>query len=267
MSTTRQWIPDGMDRGVASAARAYDYLLGGTHHFEADRKLAEQVLSVLPANVMARQNRDYLQRVVRFLVDSGIRQFIDLGSGLPVMGNVHEVAQQLDPECRVIYVDNEPASVAHSELILSGAAHTAIVEADVREVTAVLNADATRRLIDFSRPVGLLMLGVTQFLHDEDDPWAITSAYREALPSGSFLALSCFTWDNDPETMRNTIEMFRKSGRSPIVPRTRAEVIRLIGDLELLDPGLVFTPQWRPDAVSGDSEERSNLYAGVARKP
>ncbi|MFD7506317.1 SAM-dependent methyltransferase [Streptomyces sp. NPDC059850] len=266
MSTTRQWIPDGMDREVASAARAYDCLLGGTHHFAADRKLAEQVLSVLPANIMARQNRDYLQRVVRFLIDCGVRQFIDLGSGLPVMGNVHEVAQQLDPECRVIYVDNEPATVAHSGLILSGAAGTAMVEADVRDMNAVLGADATRRLIDFSQPVGLLMLGVTQFLSDEDDPWAIISGYRDALPSGSHLALSCFTWDNDPETMQNTIDMFREAGRSPIVPRTSAEVMRLIGDFELLEPGLVFTPQWRPDSTSGDSDERSNLYAGVARK-
>ncbi|MFF4949544.1 SAM-dependent methyltransferase [Streptomyces chattanoogensis] len=267
MSATVNWIPEGMDREVPSAARAYDYIAGGTHHFEADRKLGDQVLSVLPARDMSRHNRQFLQRVVRFMVGRGIRQFIDLGSGLPVMGNVHETARQAAPECRVVYVDNERATIEHSELILRGDERTAMVGEDLRDPDAVLNAEATRRLIDFSQPVGFLMLGVTQFLHDEDDPWAITAAYRRALPSGSHLALSCFTWDNDPETMRNTIEMFQRSGRTPIVPRTGEEVRRLLGDFELLDPGLVFTPQWRPDGASGAAEERSNLYAAVARKP
>lgn len=268
MATAVDWIPDGIDRTAPSAARAFDYLLGGTHHFAADRALGDQVLSVLPADVMARQNRAYLKRVVRHMTDTGIRQFLDLGSGLPVMGNVHEVAQQADPSCRVVYVDVEAATVAHAGPLLRGNPDTAMVGADIRDPDAVLGADATRRLIDFSEPVGLLMLGVTQFLHDEDDPWGLTARYRAALPSGSLLALSCFTWDNDPDTMRRTVEMFKASGRTPIVPRTGAEVRRLTGDFELLDPGLVFLPRWRPDGESEtDREERSNLYAAVARKP
>ncbi|MFB6604336.1 SAM-dependent methyltransferase [Streptomyces noursei] len=267
MTATLPWIPEDMDRNTASAARAYDYLLGGTHHFPADRELGDQVLSVLPANVMARQNRDYLQRVMGFLLAAGIRQFIDLGSGLPVMGNVHEIARQADPHARVVYVDNEPATVAHSALLLRDEERTAMVAADIRDPEAVLEAEATTRLIDFSQPVGFLMLGVTQFLPDDAQLWEITARYRDALPAGSHLALSCFTWDNDADTMRRTIEMFENSGRAPIVPRTGAEVTRLLGDFELLDPGLVFTPQWRPDATSGDADERSNLYAAVARKP
>ncbi|MEU7639433.1 MULTISPECIES: SAM-dependent methyltransferase [unclassified Streptomyces] len=267
MTTTLPWIPDDIDRDTASAARAYDYLLGGTHHFPADRALGDQVLSVLPANTMARQNRDYLQRLMRFLLSAGIRQFIDLGSGLPVMGNVHEIAHHSHPDTRVVYVDNEPATLAHSNLILRDQPHTAMVAADIRDPRAVLEADATTELIDFSQPIGFLMLGVTQFLPDAAQLWEITTHYRDALPSGSYLALSCFTWDNDADTMRRTIEMFKNSGRAPIVPRTGAEVTRLLGDFELLDPGLVFTPQWRPDATSGNADERSNLYAALARKP
>ncbi|GGY40816.1 hypothetical protein JI76_29960 [Streptomyces anulatus] len=267
MSASVQWIPEDTDRERASAARAYDYLLGGSHHFEADRALGDQVLSVLPANIMARQNRDLLGRMVRHLIDAGVRQFVDLGSGLPVMGHVHEIARESGRTCRVVYVDNEPATIAHAGLLLRGVPGTALVGADVRDPEAVLGADATRELIDFSEPVGLLMLGVTQFLHDEDDPWGLTARYRDALAPGSHLALSCFTWDNDPDTMRRTVEMFRASGRTPIVPRTGAEVRRLTGDFTLLDPGLVYAPRWRPDATSGGEQERSNLYAALARKP
>ncbi|MEV5257604.1 SAM-dependent methyltransferase [Streptomyces anulatus] len=267
MSASVQWIPEDTDRELASAARAYDYLLGGSHHFEADRALGDQVLSVLPANIMARQNRDLLGRMVRHLIDAGVRQFVDLGSGLPVMGHVHEIARESGRTCRVVYVDNEPATIAHAGLLLRGVPGTALVGADVRDPEAVLGADATRELIDFTEPVGLLMLGVTQFLHDEDDPWGLTARYRDALAPGSHLALSCFTWDNDPDTMRRTVEMFRASGRTPIVPRTGAEVRRLTGDFTLHDPGLVYAPRWRPDATSGGDQERSNLYAALARKP
>ncbi|MFF8653982.1 SAM-dependent methyltransferase [Streptomyces huasconensis] len=266
MSTSAQWIPEGTDRAHASAARAYDYLLGGSHHFEADRALGDQVLSVLPANLMARQNRELLGRMVRHLTGAGVRQFVELGSGLPVMGHVHEIAAASGHDCRVVYVDNDPATVGHAELLLRDVPGTAVVGADVRDPAAVLRADATRELIDFTEPVALLMLGVTQFLHDEDDPWGLTARYRAALPAGSHLALSCFTWDNDPQTMRRTVEMFRESGRTPIVPRTGDEVRRLIGDFELLDPGLVYAPRWRPDAASGSETERSNLYAALARK-
>ncbi|MGW0826089.1 SAM-dependent methyltransferase [Streptomyces sp. NPDC002845] len=266
MTTSADWIPAGIDQATPSAARAYDYLLGGPHNFEADRQLAKQVLTVLPANVMSRQNRDYLHRLVNFLTGEGITQFLDLGSGIPALGNVHEVAQQADPACRVVYVDIESAAVAHGKQLLQGNENTAIIEADVRQPEAVLNHQETRRLIDFSQPLALLMLGVTQFLNDQDDPWALATRYREALASGSYLALSSFTWDNDPETMQKTIAMFKDSGRTPIVPRTREEVLRLFGNFDLIEPGLVYVPSWRPDG-SQQQAKRSNLYAGVARKP
>lgn len=260
------WIPEGIDRTEPSAARAYDYLLGGPHHFEADRRLAEQVLTVLPARTMCRQNRDYLHRVVSFLADEGITQFLDLGSGLPALGNVHEVAQRANPASRVVYVDNESAAVAHGRCLLKGSENAVIIQADVRKPDSVLEAPETHQVIDFSQPVALLMLGVTQFLHDADEPWALTRKYRDALAPGSYLALSSFTWDNDPDTMRRTVEMFKESGRTPIVPRTRAEVLDFFGDFDLVRPGLVYASQWRPHR-SESAASRSNLYAGVAHKP
>ncbi|WP_165984158.1 SAM-dependent methyltransferase [Streptomyces sp. YIM 98790] len=266
MTGITDWIPDDIDTSVPSPARTYDYLLGGVHNFPCDRQVAEQVLTVLPVREMSRDNREYLHRVVRFLTEAGITQFLDLGSGLPSMGNVHEVAQRLDPRARVVYVDCEPAAAAHGRLMLSGNEGAAMVCADIREPESVLDAGPVRALLDLSRPVALLMLGVTQFLPDEDDPWALTARYRAALAPGSYLALSSFTWDNDPEAMRAAITMFTANGRPPIVPRTRAEVLRLIGDFELAEPGLVFTPQWRPEHPER-ADRRSNLYAGVARKP
>ncbi|MCE7083351.1 SAM-dependent methyltransferase [Streptomyces sp. ST2-7A] len=264
--TATDWIPQGIDRAEPSAARAYDYLLGGPHHFEADRQLAEKVLTVLPARTMSRQNREFLHRVVAFLAGEGITQYLDLGSGLPTLGNVHEAAQRADAASRVVYVDNEDAAVAHGRCLLGDSTNTVMLQADVREPQSVLDASPTRQLIDFSQPVALLMLGVTQFLHDADEPRELIRRYREALAPGSCLAIASFTWDNDPDTMRRTVEMFKESGRTPIVPRTRAEVLDFLGDFELVDPGLVYAPQWRPDQPDAPAA-RSNLYAGVARKP
>ena len=263
---TPGWVPTGIDEEVPSAARVYDYLLGGGHNFNADRVLAENLVKVVPARDMARMNRQYLDRVVRYLVGAGITQFLDLGSGIPTVGNVHEVAQRLNPATRVIYVDNESVAVAHSELILRDNPNAEAIEADMREPDVVLAHEHVRRLIDFTQPVGLLMVGVTQFVADDDDPWAMCARYRAALAPGSHLALSAFTWDNEPEAMRAAIEVFASS-RDPLHPRTKAEILRQFGDFTLVEPGLVYTPEWRPDRplAPGDAA-RSNLYAGVAVK-
>jgi hypothetical protein len=261
------WVPTGIDEEVPSAARVYDYLLGGGHNFRADRMLAENLLKVLPARDMARLNRQYLNRVVRYLVGQGITQFLDLGSGIPTIGNVHEVAQKIDPAARVVYVDNEPVAIAHSEMLLRGNENASAVVADMRKPAAVLAHPEVRRLLDLSRPLGLLMVGVVQFIADADDPWAIAAEYRAALAPGSYLALSAFTSDNAPEGMRAAVEVFKNS-RDPICPRTHAELLRMFGDFELVEPGLVYTPQWRPDRP-GDASDgaRSNLYAGLGLKP
>jgi hypothetical protein len=258
------WVPEGLNVDLPSAARVYDFLLGGGHNFAGDRALADKLARVLPARDMARLNRAYLRRVVLFMARAGIRQFLDLGSGIPTVGNVHEIAQAEHPDCRVVYVDYEPVAVAHSELILNGNPNAAAVQADMRKPEAIIHATGTKRLIDFDEPLGLLMVGVVQFIPDEDDPWALTARYRDMLAPGSCFGLSAFTWDNAPEGMAHAVELFKNS-QDPIYPRTRDEIVRIFDGFELVEPGIVYTPQWRPERPEdvGDNAERSNLYAGV----
>jgi hypothetical protein len=262
-----EWVPTGVDEEVPSAARVYDYLLGGGHNFSADRELAENLLRVLPARDMARLNRQYLDRVVRYLIGQGITQFLDLGSGIPTVGNVHEVAQKINPAARVVYVDNEAVAVAHSELLLRDNDNAAAVMADMVDTNAVFDDPEVGRLLDFGQPIGLLMVGVVQFIPDAANPWTMADRYRERIVSGSYMALSAFTFDNAPEGMTKAIEVFKNS-RDPIFPRSRADLLRMFGDFDLVDPGLVYTPQWRPDRPADAADAaKSNLYAGVGIKP
>lgn len=268
VALTSIWIPDFADLDRPSAARIYDYLLGGGHNFAIDRGVAERLLRVLPAFDIARMNRAFLGRAVRFLIDAGIRQFLDLGSGIPTVGNVHEVAQQADPNCRVVYVDSEPVAVAHSELLLEGNDRATVIHADMRDPELILQSPTTLRLIDFTQPVGLLMVGVLQFLPDEDDPWTLTARYRDALVPGSYLALSAFTQDYTPDGMDAAVDVCNAT-QHPIYPRTRDAIVRLFDGFDLRDPGVVYTPEWRPERQSdvGDNWKQSNMYAGVGYKP
>jgi hypothetical protein len=261
------WAPVGIDVDLPSSARIYDYLLGGGHNFAADRATAEELISVLPVREMAQYNRSYLRRAVLALVREGITQFLDLGSGIPTVGNVHEIARSANPACRVVYVDVEPVAITHAELLLRDDDRTTAVLADLRDPGAVLAAPQTRALLDLAEPVGLLAVGVLQFLSDSDDPWGVVARYRDALAPGSHLALSHFTADSMPEAMARGTDIFRNTS-DPITPRTRAEVLRMTEGFDLLDPGLVFTPQWRPESPQdvGDAPERANLYAAVGRK-
>ncbi|MBB5896899.1 SAM-dependent methyltransferase [Kutzneria kofuensis] len=262
------WTPAEVDPDVPSAARIYDYLLGGSHNFGPDRELADKLLAVQP-NVadIARRNRAFLRRAVLFMAAAGIRQFLDLGSGIPTAGNVHEIAQQAAPGSRVVYVDYEGIAVAHSELLLAGNENAAVVQRDVTRPDEVLAADGTRRLIDFSRPVGLLAVTIGHYLPPATDPVGVFARYRDAVAPGSHLALSHLTddfaglhGDAIVETMRST--------QNNVFPRTRARVLELFGDFALVAPGLVTTSGWRPDdstAAAVDPEE-DGLYAGVAVK-
>ncbi|MGQ0837813.1 SAM-dependent methyltransferase [Actinokineospora sp.] len=266
MTDSSSWVPEGVNTELPSAARVYDYLLGGGHNFAGDRALAEKLVTVVPARDMARLNRAFLRRAVLHLLDAGITQFLDLGSGIPTVGNVHEVAQAADPDARVVYVDYEPVAVAHSELLLRDNANATVLQADMRDPEKILQSPRTLGLLDLDKPLGLLMVGVVQFIPDADDPWAIAARYREALAPGSYLALSAFTWDNAPAGMAGAVEVFRNS-QDPIFPRTRAEIQRMFDGFDLVEPGLVYTPQWRPERPEdADDAVRSNLYAGVARR-
>lgn len=259
------WVPDDVDLTLPSAARVYDYLLGGGHNFAVDRAVGEAVLRALPdGRRIASSNRSFLRRAVHHMVEQGITQFLDLGSGIPTVGNVHEVAQRVRRDCRVVYVDHDEVAVAHSQLILDGNPHAAVVAADFCQPDVVLRAPAVTRLLDFDRPVGLLLVAVFHFVPDEQDPAGILARYRDVLPAGSLLALSHLTADHRPTEMAAVVEAMRHS-RDPMYFRSYPEVLGLLDGLELLPPGLVDAGRWRPEPGGRDADV-AGVYAGVGRK-
>ena len=235
-------------------ARVYDYLLGGACNFAADRAFADKLVATLPGiPLAARINRAFLRRAVQVALDLGIDQFLDLGSGIPTVGNTHEVA----PGARVLYVDSDPIAVAHSRDVLAGVAGTDIVAADVRDADTVLTA--ARELIDFDRPVAVLAVAVLHFL---DDARAALAPYRAAMAPGSVLAVTHAT--RDAEDVGEAQRMYAGNGMAG-TPRTKAEVTALFDGLTLLPPGVVWTSQWRPEVVDGHPPSASLAYAAVGR--
>lgn len=260
------WAPPGIDINRPSAARVYDYILGGAHNFEVDRALGDQLIRTSPdvAETM-RANRVFLRRAVRFLARAGIRQFLDIGSGVPTVGNVHEVAQREAPESTVVYVDVDPVAVAHSEAILSGNPRAGVVGADLREPDRVLWETQQLGLIDFTQPVALLLAGVVHFVPDDDDPGGKVRALTGRLARGSYLLISHTTFDQQPPEVIEAQALAARTDTA-LYPRTHAEVLGYFDGYELVDPGLVFIPLWRPDP--GDvveQPERMSAYAGVGR--
>jgi hypothetical protein len=270
MTQEQEWRPAGVDADTPSAARIYDYALGGLHNFAADRAAADAFFSLVPdAPLVARSNRAFLQRAVRYCAEQGIAQFLDLGSGIPTVGNVHEVAQRINPDSRVVYVDNEAVAVAHTREIIDGQQSVAIVDADMRDPDAVLGAPETRRLLDFGRPIALMMVAVLHYVSKDDDVAGIISRYRSALAPGSFVAVSHTTEDPRPEVEAVIRQVFEQTG-TPIIHRDRDEVTALLDGLDIVEPGVVWTPQWRPDDendVLHDEPSRSATFAAVARVP
>ncbi len=261
-------MPEGLDLDRPSGARIYDYLLGGGHNFAHDRELAEKFIKAMPnAREVARLNRAFLRRVVLYMMSRGIRQFLDLGSGIPTVGNVHEIAQRADPRARVVYVDYEEIAVAHSELMLERNDRAAIVQADLTYPLDVLEHPDTRRLVDFTEPLGLLMVGVVHFVAPDKDPGRLVATYRDAIAPGSYFGFSQFTADLMPEEMAGVVEVMRHS-RDPIYPRSHAEITALFDGFNLEEPGVVPTSRWRPEPTdSSDDPNRAGIYAGVAVRP
>jgi SAM-dependent methyltransferase len=261
------WAPEGIELSTPSVARIYDHWLGGGHNFAADREMSQKILSVVPHFRFAAQaNRAFLFRAVRFLVDAGIRQFLDLGSGIPTVGNVHEVAQKVAPESRVVYVDIDPVAAAHSQQLLAGNDRATAIERDVRDPQAILDDPQTRALLDLDQPVGLLMVAVLHYLPDADDPYAIVSRYRRALCPGSYVAIAHGTEDEQPAGTEEAQRLTRQT-RTPLRLRGRAEIEPFFDGLELVEPGLVWAPLWRPDdpADLDEHPQRSVNYVGLAR--
>jgi hypothetical protein len=263
-----------INTGVPNPARIYDYFLGGKDNFPADREVAEQVVAIAPvARGIVEDNRAFLRRAVRLLAgEAGIRQFIDLGSGLPTQGNVHEIAQAAAPDARVVYVDNDAMVVTHSRALLAGD-NTAAIEADLRDPDSVMRHPEVRELIDFDQPIALLLMAILHFVPDEEDPYGIVARFRDALPAGSYLALSHGTrdiparTDMSPEAMAEMgtkVERLYQLTTASLVTRTRAQVERFFDGFDLLDPGLVEIQLWRPDEA--DALLPGGFYGGVGRK-
>ncbi|MFC4853619.1 SAM-dependent methyltransferase [Actinophytocola glycyrrhizae] len=259
------WAPESIDLDRPNAARIYDYLLGGAANFEQDRVFAAKLLEVMPlARSAARLNRAFLRRAVRFCAEQGIRQFVDIGSGIPTAGNVHEIAQAADPGARVLYVDNEPVAVTHSDLLLKDTPGAEAMLGDLTDPGPVLASP----LIDYSRPVALLMVAVLHFIPDSAEPHDAVARYVSALSPGSFLVLSHGV-ENPSLEGRAEVDRLYQESSTPGVRRTPDDITRFFHGLEFVEPGLVWTPEWRPDSPEdvGEHPEASLVFAGVARKP
>lgn len=264
------WVPPGVDVRRANVARVYDYLLGGSHNFLADQDLGRSLAAVDPSiRAIAHANRDFLGRAVRFLAAAGIGQFLDIGSGIPTEGNVHEVAQQARPDSRVVYAEVDAVAIAHSKALLAENQNTAIIEADLRDPQKILTHEDTRRLIDFSQPAGLLLMCVLHFIADAEDPWRIVARLRDALAPGSYLVIGHGTDEGNPVVVRAAKKMYNRSVSTQMHVRSHAEILRFFDGFDLIDPGLVYVPLWRPDSPADVPSDPGKYWClvGVGRKP
>jgi hypothetical protein len=256
------WAPDDIDIEQPSVARMYDYFLGGSHNFAADRVLAEEAMRVFPdAPLLVRANRAFLHRAVTYLADLGLDQFLDLGSGIPTGGNVHEVAYAINPAARTLYVDSDPVAVAHSKALLADVPYASILHADLRDPETILGSPLLAAHLDLSRPIAILLVSVLPFIPDADDPAGIVAYYRDATAPGSYLAMSHGTSDYQPEAVRKVENVYAQSSQ-PGTFRSRAEILALLPDYELVEPGLVDVIHWRPDP---DGDQPDPLGGDVAR--
>jgi hypothetical protein len=270
----RQTLAD-IDITKPNVARVYDYFVGGKDNFSADREFARRAMELAPkAPLSAQNNRAFLCRVVRFLVgEAGVTQLIDIGSGLPTAGNVSEVAHEINPDVRVVYVDNDPVVYTHSKALLSDPVKADIINADIRDPGDILADPVVGRLIDFSRPVGLLLLAVLHHVRDADDPGRIAARLRDAMPAGSYLAISSFRLPGHdlPGLRATTIEgeKLLADGLGSGRWREDRQIRGWFGDWDLLPPGLVSLAEWRPDpqAVIEHDENYHSFFGGLARKP
>ncbi|WP_308283304.1 SAM-dependent methyltransferase [Pseudonocardia nigra] len=259
--------PVDVDITKASIARVYDYVLGGKEHFEVDRRAAGAFLGVVPeAAQIAKDNRNLLRRGVRYLVGEGIRQIIDIGSGLPSSGNVHEVAQQIDPTVRVVYVDKDPIVLAHGRALLSDDRTTTVITADLRTPESIFDHPSTAEYIDLAAPFAVLTSGILHHLSDADDPYRVTATITERLSPGSYLLASNFLDDDEPRA-KELERAFLEGGLGHGRFRTWTELRRFFDGLELVEPGLVYANDWRPDEHTPTDSPVHTLYAGgIGRK-
>ena len=259
-------VPEGVDVTRPSIARIYDYLLFGKDNFAADRAAADRLMeSRLDPRRLALANRGFLRRAVRFLARQGISQFLDLGSGLPTSPSVHEVAREVIADARVVYVDHDPIVVAHNDALLATRDGVVTIRADVRDPDAVIGHEALARCLDFGRPVAVLLLSVLHFISPEEDAPGIIARFREHMAPGSYLAISIGTSDGaDPEMLANATETYADA-RMPFTLRSRAQIMDLFKGFDLVEPGLVSLPDWRPDFNTDRTRLKAPTVCGAAR--
>jgi len=267
--TSRDRPQAGIDAARPNVARMYDYFLGGKDNYAVDREAGNKVLAVLPeARTASWENREFLQRAVRFLAMRGVRQFIDIGCGLPTRGHVHEVAQDEAPSSRVVYVDYDPVVLAHARALLQkpGGPNVSVVEGDLREPEKIFADPAVQALIDFDKPVAVLVVAVLHFVSDAEDPHGIVDRIRTWLAPGSYLAMSHGTADSRPELVPPVTDVYQHVSSS-IFARPRAEIARMLDGFELVDPGLAYVRQWRAESGTSDLDPEGSLSLGaVGRK-
>ena len=263
MTGEPEWAPPGVETKRANAARVYDYWLGGTHNYLADQDVARAIAAVEPAApLIGRANRAFIGRAVRFLAANGVRQFLDIGSGIPTQGNVHEVAQQADPAARVAYADIDPVAVAHSKALLNGNQNATIIQADLREPEHILGHADIRRLIDPGQPTGLLLVSILHFIASEQDPWRIVATLRDALAPGSYLVLSHGTNEDQPSVASAVEKVYNRGVATALHLRSRQDILRFFDGFGVVDPGLVYIPEWRPDP-GGDPPGNPSRYGNL----
>lgn len=261
------WAPEAIDVERPSVARMYDYYLGGSHNFAVDREAVHQILAIMPdAPLRAQANRAFLRRAVRYLADAGVRQFLDIGSGIPTVGNVHEIAQQAAPTSRVVYVDVDPVAVAHSQELLAGDDRSTVIQEDLRRPDRILAHPVVQELLDLREPIAVLLVAVLHFVPDADRPHASVASLRDALPPGSHLVLSHANVESVDADDRAAGERIYDRSDGSFFSRETAEVARFFDGFTLVEPGLVWAPLWRPDPGSNTTgAAQSTMLAGVGR--
>ncbi|MGM9380877.1 SAM-dependent methyltransferase [Streptomyces antibioticus] len=263
------WAPRSIDISVPSVSRIYDYYLGGSHNFEVDREAARKAMEFMPGLPKIMQaNRAFMRRAVRWAAGEGVTQFLDIGSGIPTFGNVHEVAQAARPGARVVYVDHDPVAVAHSEAVLEQNADAGVVAADLRKPQEILDSPQVRALIDLDRPVALLLVAILHFVEDADDPYTAVAELSAALAPGSVLVLTHASYEGIPlptERAGGAVDVY-KDIRNPLIMRSRDEIARFFEGYDMVEPGLVPMPEWRPDTAPEDEDPYAfSGFAGVGR--
>ncbi|MEU6641957.1 SAM-dependent methyltransferase [Saccharomonospora sp. NPDC046836] len=281
MSQEPQYVPEGVDLDRPNPARIYDWFLGGSSNWAIDREFGAKAIETFPmVKTIARVGREFLGRGVQYLARQGVTQFLDLGSGVPTVGNVHEIADSVNPDSRCVYVDNEPVAVAHSRVLLErqgDLTRHAVLHGDLRNVEEIWERAMDTGVLNPTQPIGLIVCGVLYFFGPDDDPHGIVARYRELLPAGSYFLASHLTFDGGPADGEDKREEVRKQynqSSAPLFIRTREEFTRFFDGYELVDPGVVWIPQWRTDERESpataeflDNPPASSAFAAVGRKP